>query len=173
LKFLPHPTVFMLGRPQPCLDPRFHRRLPMIQLTRRQLLRRSLAAATLPLAAPAAWAQAPYPNRPIKWLVPYLAATAPDTSARILAEAVEPILGQPIVIENRPGAGGNIGTRLVAKAPADGYTWLYAGGTHGVQHAHLQEPRLRRAQGLSPRDPRDQVRSGAGGGGRLGHQDAG
>lgn len=98
----------------------------MIQLTRRQLLRRSLAAATLPLAAPAAWAQAPYPNRPIKWLVPYLAATAPDTSARILAEAVEPILGQPIVIENRPGAGGNIGTRLVAKAPADGYTWLYA-----------------------------------------------
>ncbi len=99
----------------------------MIQLTRRQLLGRSLATCALPLAGSITWAQAPYPSRPVKWLVPYLAGTAPDNSARILAEAVSPILGQPIVIENRPGAAGNIGTRLAAKAPADGYTWLYAG----------------------------------------------
>lgn len=96
-------------------------------LSRRQLLGRSLAACALPLGAANAWSQAPYPNRPIKWLVPYLAGTAPDNSARMLAEAVAAVLGQPVVIENRPGAAGSIGTRLVAKAPADGYTWLYAG----------------------------------------------
>ncbi len=99
----------------------------MTHLTRRQWLGAALAATILPLTATSALAQDAYPSRPVKWLVPYLAGTAPDTSARILAEAVAPILGPPIVIETRPGAGGNIGTRLVARAPADGYTWLYAG----------------------------------------------
>ncbi len=99
----------------------------MTRFTRRQWLGAALAAASWPLAQRTAWAQAPYPNRPIKWLVPYLAGTAPDNSARMIADVVSPLLGQPIVIENRPGAGGNVGTRMVANAPADGYTWLYAG----------------------------------------------
>nr|WP_255632142.1 tripartite tricarboxylate transporter substrate-binding protein [Xenophilus sp. Marseille-Q4582] len=111
----------------------------MNPLNRRQLIGRTLAAAALPWAAGAsALAQNPYPSRPLKWIVPYLPATGPDTGARILAEAVGPILGQPVVIENRAGAAGNIGTRLAAAAPADGYTLLYTGGAHRGQHAHLQ-----------------------------------
>lgn len=107
----------------------------MNTLSRRQLLVRAMGTALLPsflpmagaLAARPALAQAPYPSRPVKWLVPYLAATGPDIAARILAEAVGPLLGQPIVIENRAGAAGNIGTRVAAKSPADGYTLLYTG----------------------------------------------
>lgn len=99
----------------------------MNTLSRRQMLARTLGAALLPLAGSPSWAQNRYPSRPIKWLVPYLAATGPDIAARILAEAVGPLIGQPIVIENRAGAAGNIGTRVAAKSAADGYTLLYTG----------------------------------------------
>ena len=99
----------------------------MTPLSRRRMLAHALGAALLPLAGMPARAQGRYPSRPVKWLVPYLPATGPDMVARILAEAVGPFLGQPIVIENRPGAAGNIGTRAVAKSPADGYTLLYTG----------------------------------------------
>lgn len=91
--------------------------------TRRQWLRTAgagLAAASLPALAQ------PWPTRPIKWIVPYLAGTGPDNSARIVAEALGKQLGQPVIIENRPGAGGNIGARQVSKAAADGYTLLYS-----------------------------------------------
>jgi len=91
------------------------------------LTRRGLLAALAVMTAPhLALAQAPYPGRPIKWVVPYLAGTGPDTTTRILAEAVAPILGQPVVVDNKAGAGGNIGARIAAKAPADGYTWVYS-----------------------------------------------
>jgi tripartite-type tricarboxylate transporter receptor subunit TctC len=100
----------------------------MSHITRRQLLRHgALAATLLPLATPRlALAQDPYPNHAIKWVVPYLAGTGPDTTTRILAEAVSPILGQPVIVDNRAGAAGNIGARSVAKAAADGYTWIYS-----------------------------------------------
>jgi tripartite-type tricarboxylate transporter receptor subunit TctC len=101
--------------------------LTMTPLSRRRLLGHALAAALLPLAAAGpVLAQEAYPSRPIKWVLPYLAGTGPDITARILAEAVGPVLGQPVVIENNAGAAGNIGARLVAKAPADGYTWIYS-----------------------------------------------
>ncbi len=100
----------------------------MNEINRRQLIGKALAAASLPLASHVAQAApAAFPSRPIKWLVPYLPATGPDLGARILAEAVGPILGQPIVIENRAGAGGNIGARVAASAAPDGYTLLYTG----------------------------------------------
>lgn len=86
----------------------------------------ALAAFALPAVSRARAAAAPWPERPIKWVVPYLAGTGPDITARVLAEAVGPMLGQPVVIENKGGAGGNIGARLVARAPADGYTWIYS-----------------------------------------------
>ncbi|MDM0044508.1 tripartite tricarboxylate transporter substrate binding protein [Variovorax dokdonensis] len=100
----------------------------MNDITRRALLRRASLAALLPLGAPAlALAeQEPYPSRPIKWVVPYLAGTGPDTTTRILAEAVTPFIGQPVVIDNRAGAAGNIGARAGAKAAPDGYTWIYS-----------------------------------------------
>lgn len=100
----------------------------MSDITRRALLRHgALAATLLPFASPRlALAQEPYPNRAIKWVVPYLAGTGPDTTTRILADAVGPILGQPVIIDNRAGAAGNIGARVVAKAAPDGYTWIYS-----------------------------------------------
>lgn len=95
----------------------------MNQLHRRQLLGSMAACALLPLTS---FAADNWPDRPIKWIVPYLAGTAPDNTARVLAEGVSPLLGQPVIIENRAGAAGNIGARLAAKASPDGYTWVYS-----------------------------------------------
>jgi len=99
-------------------------------LHRRQFLGRTLAAGLMPapalLGLDAARAAQPWPARPIKWIVPYLAGTAPDTTARVIHEAVARELGQPVIIENRGGVGGNLGARLAAKAAPDGYTWIYS-----------------------------------------------
>lgn len=97
---------------------------------RRRFLRAAGAASlatALPRAGTAATPDSAWPTRPIKWIVPYLAGTSPDMGARIVAEALGQHLGQPVVIDNRAGAGGNIGARQAAKAPADGYTLLYSG----------------------------------------------
>ena len=83
----------------------------------------ALIAATLALAAPAAVAQ-PYPSKPIRVIVPYAAGGAVDALARMLAAKLQDALGQPVIVENRAGAGGNTGAAEVAKAPPDGYTIL-------------------------------------------------
>ena len=80
-----------------------------------------LATLALILALPAANAQE-YPNRPIRMIVPFAAGSTPDVFARIVSEKASTGFKQPIVIENRAGAGGNTGTDAVAKAAADGYT---------------------------------------------------
>lgn len=68
----------------------------------------------------------PWPARTIKLIVPYLPGTAPDVSARALADAMGPMLKQTIVVENKAGAAGNLGAQQAARAAADGYTWIYA-----------------------------------------------
>lgn len=70
-----------------------------------------------------------YPEKPIRMIVPYSAGGGIDTSARLFAEGLSQKLGQPIIVENRPGAGGMIGAEAVAKSPADGYTLLFAGNS--------------------------------------------
>ena len=65
-----------------------------------------------------------YPGRPIRMIVPFPAGGATDLTARVVCERMATLLGQPVVIDNRPGAGGNIGTEMVAKAEPDGYTLL-------------------------------------------------
>jgi tripartite-type tricarboxylate transporter receptor subunit TctC len=85
---------------------------------RRTVIRASLAA----LATPAMVRAQAWPAKPLRFIVPYIPGSAPDVIARQLADKLGPAIGQSVVIENRPGAGGNIGTELIAKAPADGYT---------------------------------------------------
>jgi tripartite-type tricarboxylate transporter receptor subunit TctC len=81
-----------------------------------------LSVAALPALAPSALAQgAAYPNQPIRVIVPFSAGTS-DTVARLVGQQMSQTLGQPLVVESRPGAGGNIGSDACARAPADGYT---------------------------------------------------
>jgi tripartite-type tricarboxylate transporter receptor subunit TctC len=75
------------------------------------------------LAASSAFAQV-YPSKPIRYIVPFPPAGATDILARIVAEKLGPAVGQSVVVENRPGAAGNVGTDMVAKSPPDGYTIL-------------------------------------------------
>jgi tripartite-type tricarboxylate transporter receptor subunit TctC len=70
-----------------------------------------------------AWAQA-YPTRPVRIIVPFAPAGGTDIAARLMGQWLSERLGQPFVIENRPGAAGNIGTEAAVRAPADGYTLL-------------------------------------------------
>jgi tripartite-type tricarboxylate transporter receptor subunit TctC len=78
-------------------------------------------------------AQAPFPNKPIRFVVPYPAGGPLDTIARLLGQKVAESTKQPVVVDNKPGAGGNIGADLVAKSPADGYTILMgAVATHAI-----------------------------------------
>ena len=75
-----------------------------------------------------AQAQAPYPNKPIKWIVPFAPGGSGDLIARLLAERMSQALGQAVIIENRGGNGSVLGTDLAARAPADGYTWVLSNG---------------------------------------------
>jgi tripartite-type tricarboxylate transporter receptor subunit TctC len=100
-------------------------------LARRTLLA-ALAAAAFGLAPMAVLAQ-DYPSRPVKLVVPFGAGTTTDIISRIFAEALSRPLGQSLIVENRAGAGGNIGSDLVAKATPDGYTILMGTvGTHAI-----------------------------------------
>jgi tripartite-type tricarboxylate transporter receptor subunit TctC len=94
----------------------------------RQILLFALAAVGMSLDLPDAAAQ-PYPNRPIKVIVPFPAGGPPDTLARLVGNDISARLGQTVVIDNRPGAGATIGTRVAANAEPDGYTLLFASTT--------------------------------------------
>src|SRR5262245_30723232 len=90
------------------------------------LARRGFLLGTAALCAGANSARADtYPSHPIKMIVPTPAGGPVDTMARIVAQAISPILGQPVVIENRAGAGNTIGSKAAAQADPDGYTLIY------------------------------------------------
>jgi tripartite-type tricarboxylate transporter receptor subunit TctC len=97
-----------------------------MKLPRRKFLHLAAGAAALPALARAAWAQA-YPSRPVRIVVGLAPGGTNDFVARLMGQWLSERLGQQFVIENRPGAGGNIGTEAVVRAPADGYTLLLVG----------------------------------------------
>jgi tripartite-type tricarboxylate transporter receptor subunit TctC len=96
-----------------------------MRLSRRQFLPLAAAAAGMPAALSTARAQS-YPSHPVRVIVPFAPAGDTDLVARLIGHWLSERLGQPFIIENRPGAGTNIGTEAVVRAPADGYTLLLA-----------------------------------------------
>jgi tripartite-type tricarboxylate transporter receptor subunit TctC len=102
-----------------------------MKLPRRQFLHLAAGAAALPAVTRIAWAQA-YPSRPVRLIVPVAPAGATDITARLIGQWLSEWLGQPIIIENRPGAGTNIATEMVVRAPADGYTLLMFGASAAI-----------------------------------------
>src|SRR5262245_9876220 len=102
-----------------------------MKLPRRKFLHLAAGAAALPAVSRVAWAQA-YPSRPVRIIVPFPAGQASDTLARLLGQSLSERLGQPFVIENRTGAGGNIGTESVVRATPDGYTLLLVGVSNAM-----------------------------------------
>ncbi|MBP5988405.1 MAG: tripartite tricarboxylate transporter substrate binding protein [Proteobacteria bacterium] len=111
-------------------------------MQRRHLLGATAAAATT-LALPA-FAQA-WPARPIKLVVPFPPGSSPDIIGRLVAEPLAAALGQPVVVDNKPGAGGNLGTGMVAKAEPDGYTLLFT-----IQGPLVTAPLLSKALPYDP-----------------------
>jgi tripartite-type tricarboxylate transporter receptor subunit TctC len=103
----------------------------VVTLSRRQVLRLALAAAALPAASRLAWALA-YPSRPVRIVVGFAAGGPNDILARLIGHWLSERLGQQFVIENRPGAGSNIATETVVRAPADGYTLLLVGSPNAI-----------------------------------------
>ncbi len=95
---------------------------------------RLIVLSLLGLAATAQQALAadPYPTRPIKWIVPYPPAGTTDVLARIIAQWLTEKLGQSVIVENKPGAGNNLGTEAALSAPPDGYTMLLVNPAHGI-----------------------------------------
>jgi tripartite-type tricarboxylate transporter receptor subunit TctC len=94
-----------------------------LKLPRRKFLHLAAGAAALPAVSRFAWAQA-YPTRPVRCIVGYAPGGGTDIFVRLLGQSLQTRLGQPFVIENRPGASSNIATEAVVRAPADGYTLL-------------------------------------------------
>jgi tripartite-type tricarboxylate transporter receptor subunit TctC len=102
-----------------------------MKLPRRNFLHLAAGAAALPAVARLAWAQA-YPTRPVRIVVGFAPAGASDIAARLMGQWLSERLGQQFIIENRTGAGGNIGTETVVRASADGYTLLLAGSNDAI-----------------------------------------
>ena len=100
------------------------------------MIRYSMKWMAVALASVAMAAHAQYPNKPIKMVVPFSAGGTTDILARAVAAELQKAFGQPVVVENKAGAGGNIGSDFVAKAPPDGYTLLMGTvGTHAINVA--------------------------------------
>src|SRR5215813_11022339 len=121
----------------------------MMKLPRRQFLRLAAGAAALPAVSRVARAQA-YPTRPVRIITGFAAGGTPDILARLLGQWLSERLGQPFVVENRPGAGGNIATELVVRAPADGYTLLMVGPNSAINATLYEKLHFNFIQDIAP-----------------------
>src|SRR5262249_16180975 len=102
-----------------------------MKLPRRNFLHLAAGAAALPAVSRTTWAQA-YPSRPVRMIGRLPGGQATDSIARLMGQSLSERLGQPFVIENRTGAGGNIGTESVVRGTPDGYTLLLVGVSNAM-----------------------------------------
>ena len=118
------------------------------------MLRRLLAVlAAIAIVAPAAALAQAWPNRPVKIVVPFAAGGPADIYARAIGEKLQAALGQPFVVENRPGGGSIVGTDLVAKSAPDGYTLLMMSNTHTVNESLVKEKPFQLMRDFAPVAP--------------------
>jgi tripartite-type tricarboxylate transporter receptor subunit TctC len=120
-------------------------------VNRRQSLLRAITTATLVLVTGSAFAQASaYPDKPIRFVVPYPPGGGTDVIARIVQDRLRAALGQQIVIDNRGGAGGSIGTEVVARSAPDGYTVLFTLSSHTINPAIFSKLTFDTARDFEP-----------------------
>ena len=103
-----------------------------MKLSRRTFLHLATGAAALPVTSRLARAQT-YPTRPVRVIVGFTPGSAPDIVARLIGQWLSERLDQQFLVENRGGAGGNIGTEVVVRAPPDGYTLLLVGAPNAME----------------------------------------
>ena len=120
-----------------------------MKLSRRQLLHLAAAPVALSAASHSAWAQA-YPARPVRIVVPFGPGGGTDIVARLIGQWLSERLGQQFVIENRPGAGGNLGTEAVVRAPPDGYTLAIIGAPSAINATLYQNLNFNFVRDIAP-----------------------
>jgi tripartite-type tricarboxylate transporter receptor subunit TctC len=117
--------------------------------SRRQFVHLAAAAVALPAASHVAWSQT-YPARPVRMIVPFGPGGGTDIVARLIGQWLSERLGQQFVIENRPGAGGNIGTEAVVRAPPDGYTLALIGAPSAINATLYQNLNFNFVRDIAP-----------------------
>ena len=120
-----------------------------MKLPRRRFLYLAAGAAALPAFSRIARAQT-YPARPVRWIVGYPPAGATDITARLMGQWLSERLNQPFVIENRPGASGNIGTEAVVNAPPDGYTLLLVNAGNAINATLYEQLKYNLTRDIAP-----------------------
>jgi tripartite-type tricarboxylate transporter receptor subunit TctC len=120
-----------------------------LKLPRRKFLHLAAGAAALPAVSRIAWAQA-YPTRPVRIVVGFAAGGAGDVNARLIGQWLSERLSQQFIVENRPGAGSNIATETVVRAPPDGYTLLFVGNTSTINTTLYQDLRFNFIRDIAP-----------------------
>lgn len=122
-------------------------------MNKRSLIHAALALAFAASLAPSFAQPAPYPNKPIRFIVPFTAGSGTDIIARTVGDAMSRSMGQPILIENKPGAGGTIAAAQVARSEADGYTVLIHSSGHALNpaiYSNLSYDTLKDLTGVTP-----------------------
>jgi tripartite-type tricarboxylate transporter receptor subunit TctC len=120
-----------------------------MKFLRRQFLHLAAGAAALPAVSRTVGAQS-YPTRPIRWLVGGVAGSPIDVIARLIGPALSERLGQPLVVEDRPGANGNIATEAVVNSLPDGYTLLLVGGANAINVTLYENPKFSFLHDIAP-----------------------
>ena len=120
-----------------------------MKLSRRRFLHLAAGATVLPAFSRIVRAQT-YPTRPVRWIVGYPPAGATDIAARLIGQWLSDRLGQPFVIENRPGASGNIGTEAVVNAPPDGYTLLLVNAGNAINATLYEKLKYNLIRDIAP-----------------------